>query len=311
MKKHNHSGGRNYGYGKQMHYAAKQALVDRYGSDNKFGTQASHHARFKQFATWCKAQGIKDARDLNQEIVVSYANSLSEKVEKEEMAVSYAQNLISSVNVALSAMRGDNNLKISPSNAVGVRSHTRENSPISYDRSQYQLALNELSTPESKMTLVFAREFGLRLREAGLFRPKEALVQYHRTGRIDIQCGVKGGRNAPREIAITPRQVALLERAREVLGKAQCLVDKQGKYTDWKNSFYREYQASGARDLIGKFHDNRAAFACEKMKELTGKEARVINPHTPLTKKEEYAAKAEIAAMLGHGRVDVVASYTG
>ena len=311
MKKHNHSGGRNYGYGKQMHYAAKQALVDRYGSDNKFGTQASHHARFKQFTTWCKAQGIKDARDLNQKTVISYANSLSEKVENEEMAVSYAQNLISSVNVVLSAMRGDNNLKISPSNVVGVRSHIRENSPISYDRSQYQLALDKLSTPEAKMTLVFAREFGLRLREVGLFRPKEALAQYHRTGKIDIQRGVKGGRSVPREIAITPRQVALLERARELLGNSQCLVDRHGKYTEWKNSFYREYQASGARDLIGKFHDNRAAFACEKLYELTGKQARVINPHTSLTKKEEYAVKVEIAAMLGHGRIDVVASYTG
>lgn len=293
-----------------MHYAAKQALIDRYGSDNKFGTQASHHARFRQFTTWCKAQGIKDARNLNHEIVVAYANSLSEKVEKEEVAVSYAQNLISSVNVVLSAMRGDNNLKISPSNAVGVRSHIRENSPISYNRSQYQLALDKLTTPKAKMTLAFAREFGLRLREAGLFRPKEALAQYHRTGRINIQRGVKGGRSSPREIAITSRQVALLERATEVLGKSQCLVDKHGKYTDWKNSFYREYQATGARDLIGKFHDNRAAFACEKLYELTGKEARIINPHTSLTKKEEYAAKVEISVMLGHGRVDVVASYT-
>lgn len=310
MKKHNLSGGRNFGYGKQMAYAAKQALADRYGEDNKFATQASHYARFKQFADWCKAQSIKDARDINQETVVSYSNNLTEKVDKEEMTVSYAQNLISSVNVVLSAMRGDNNLKISPSNTVGMRRHIRENSPISYDRSKYQLALNKLSTPEAKMTVVFAREFGLRLREAGLFRPKEALVQYHRTGKIDIQRGVKGGRSVTREIAITPRQVALLERARELLGKAQCLVDKQGKYADWKNSFYREYQATGARDLIGKFHDCRAAFACEKLYELTGKQARVINPHTSLTKKEEYAAKVEIAAMLGHGRIDVLASYT-
>lgn len=96
-----------------------------------------------------------------------------------------------------------------------------------------------------------------------------------------------------------------------MLGKAQCLVDKQGKYTDWKNSFYREYQASGARDLIGKYHDSRAVFACEKLYELTGKEARIINPNTSLTKKEECDAKLAIAAMLGHGRVDVVASYTG
>ena len=293
-----------------MHYAAKQVLADRYGTDNKFGTQASHYARFKQFSTWCKTQGIKDARDLNQQIVASYANSLSEKVDKKEMTVSYAQNLISSVNVVLSALRANNNLKISPSNAVGVRCHIRENSPISYDRTQYQLALDKLTTPEAKMALAFAREFGLRLREAGLFRPKDALAQYHRTGKINIQRGVKGGRSTPREITITARQVALLERAREVLGKAQCLVDKYGKYTEWKNSFYREYQESGARDLIGKFHDNRAAFACEKLYELTGKEARVINPHTSLTKKEEYAAKVEIAAMLGHGRVHVVASYT-
>lgn len=311
MKKHNHSGGRNFGYGKQMHYAAKQALVDRYGNDNKFGTQASHHARFKQFAIWCKEKGIKDARDLNLETVACYVNSVSEKVEKEEMSISYAQNLISSVNVVLSAMRGDNNLKTSPSNAVGVRSHIRENSPISYDRSQYQLALDKLASPEAKMSLVLAREFGLRLREVGLFRPKEALAQYHRTGRIDIQRGVKGGRSTPREITITARQAVLLERAKELLGKAKCLVDRYGKFTAWKNAFYREYQESGARDLIGKFHDNRAAFACEKIKELTGKEARVINPRTTLTKQEEYQAKLLVAAMLGHGRVDVVASYTG
>ena len=311
MKKHNTRGGRNYGYGKQLHYAGKQALADRYGEQNKFATQAAHHGRFKQFAVWCKEQGVRDARDINGELISRYAEELSAKVDGKEMSVSYAQNLLSSINVALSALRGDNSLKISPSSVVGERTHIRGSIPLSYDRRFYSQALQKLSTPEAKMTLVVAREFGLRLREVGLFRPKEALSQYQKTGSIDIQRGVKGGRSAPREIAISPRQAAILERASELLGRDKCLVDRYGKFTAWKNAFYSEYQQSGARELIGKFHDNRAAFACEKIKELTGKEARVVNPRTTLMKQEEYQAKLLVAGMLGHGRVGVVSSYTG
>ena len=55
-------GNRNFGYGKQMAWAGKQALKDRYGNGH-YGTTASHAERWGQFVAWCRDEpDIRDAR---------------------------------------------------------------------------------------------------------------------------------------------------------------------------------------------------------------------------------------------------------
>ena len=98
---------RNFGYGKQMAWAGKQALRANFG-DGRYNTVGSHAERFRHFATWCKEQKqIRDAEKITREDVEAYCRSLAERVDAEDIKVSYAINLISSGNVALSSMRGD------------------------------------------------------------------------------------------------------------------------------------------------------------------------------------------------------------
>ncbi len=174
MKKHNTHNSRNFGYGKQLAFAGKQAIQDRYG-EGKYATRASHGARFKQFADWCKQQGVNDARKITEDTISSYARELSRQVDSGLKSVSYAQNQLSSINVVISTMRGDRKLKVSPSSLVGERSHIRDTVPLSLDRQTYELASSRLQSVEAKLALAFAREFGMRLREAGLFCPKGAM----------------------------------------------------------------------------------------------------------------------------------------
>jgi hypothetical protein len=58
--------GKNFGYGKQISFAVKNALKDRFG-DGKYATRAAHEARFNHFNSYLKEQGIKDLKKNRQE----------------------------------------------------------------------------------------------------------------------------------------------------------------------------------------------------------------------------------------------------
>ncbi len=88
-----------------MAWAGKNALADRYG-DGHYGTQAAHGERWQQFCEHAREQGVRDVRQVTETLVATYGEALQQRVAAEEIAVSYAQNLISSVNVVLEAMRG-------------------------------------------------------------------------------------------------------------------------------------------------------------------------------------------------------------
>lgn len=309
MKKLNNHDSRNFGYGKQLAFAGKQAIIDRYG-EGKFATQASHYARFKQFAGWCKQNSIRDARKIDSEVISKFATSLIERVDNGSLSVSYAQNQLSTVNVVLSTMRGDKSLSVSPSSIIGKRSLIRESSPLSLDRGNYEMAYQKLQTEDAKLTLAFAREFGMRLREAALFRPMDAVTEYLIKGQFNIHRGVKGGRKADRFITPNSQQVQLLSHAQQILGH-RALVDKVGNYAEWKNRFYREYENSGAHGIIGKYHDNRAAFACEMYEKITGSLAPVVSGVRLISRERDKDARLKISRMLGHGRIDVVSQYIG
>ena len=91
---------RNFGYGRQMAWAGKQALRDQYG-DGRYGTVNGHAERWRRFVTWCReARQIRDARSVDTAVVESYGTSLKKSV-AEGMSAAYAQNLLSSVNVVL------------------------------------------------------------------------------------------------------------------------------------------------------------------------------------------------------------------
>ena len=100
----NVGGNRNYGYGKQLAWAGKNALADRYGQGH-FSTRATHEERWNQFAYYLKEQGINDTRKITLTVLNRHNQFLKDLVSKGEISVAYAQNRLSTVNVVLETMR--------------------------------------------------------------------------------------------------------------------------------------------------------------------------------------------------------------
>lgn len=299
-----------------MEYAGKNALRESYGGGH-YGTVAAHSERWGQFSAWAKENGIKDARDVTKEAVERYGSTLSERVGQGKMAVSYAQNLLSSVNTTMTAMREDDRVWVSPSTLVGERSSVRDVAPLAMSREAIQTcaaALREDGHARAATVLETARELGTREREGVMLDYKSALREAVETGKVSIEDGTKGGRSAERQVLATPTAIAALERGAALqteLG-GRNLISPAESYSQVLQELDAARDAIAAHDQRG-FHDSRAAFACERYQQLTGTPAPVNSPEGRVTadRVTDRAARQQIAYELGHNRIDVVAEYIG
>lgn len=165
--------GRNFGYGRQMSYAGPQALKDMFGGGH-YGTVKAHCDRWLAFVKWCRSEegpGINDARQIDREMLADYAAYLRDLVKRGEIAVSTAQNRLSSVNRTMAALRGDQYVKLpSPSKALGMqRTGVRHSVPQGQDREQVEQIVDALCSHHQLRTaaiVLLARATGMRLREA-------------------------------------------------------------------------------------------------------------------------------------------------
>ncbi len=308
-------GKRNYGYGKQLAWAGKQALADYYGS-GKFGTRATHEERWQQFVSFLKHEGIKDARHIRLQAIENYATHLRQLVEQEEMKVAYAQNLLSTVNVVMEAMRKDTALLIKPAQWVGNRSNVRTTVPTSLEHSRTDVPFYRLLQNGQERTLHVAqlcRMFGLRFKEASLLNTKQALRQAERLGRINITEGTKGGRGkgADRWVPVNQHQIQILKEAAQIQGNQANLIPPDKSYIQWRDHAYYCWRSVNKDTGIRGFHDLRAAYACERYLELTGFAAPVVNGIRLADKGLDTQARVILSQELGHNRLDVIAAYIG
>lgn len=308
-------GNRNYGYGKQLAWAGKNALSDHYGH-GKFSTRASHEQRWNQLVSYLKTEGVKDARDITQQTIEGYAIHLKVLVDDQEMEVAYAQNLLSSVNVVMEAMRKDKALAIKPAQWVGNRSNVRTTVSVTLERSKTDKPFLRLFQNGQERTLNIAqlcRTFGLRFKEASLLDSKKALRQAERQGRINITEGTKGGRGkgVDRWIPVTQDQIALLKEATHLQGQHTSLVPEHNSFYQWRDHAYYCWRTVNKDTDIKGFHDLRAAYACERYLELTGFTAPVVTGKRQAPKNVDTQARVILSQELGHNRLDVVASYIG
>ncbi len=309
-------GGRNYGYGKALAWAGKNALKDRYG-EGHYGTVAAHMERWKCFVNFLKGKcDIKDARDIEKEHIAHYGYYLKQQVKAGTMKVAYAQNLLSSVNVVLSILRSDNQLTVSPSQIVGKRTVVREYSPRTVEHTQLSKALQILASKNERYVLLIAalcREFGLRFKEASLLNVPRALKQSRTDGRINITVGTKGGRgkHADRWIPVTLQGLKLLKQIHKELGNHKNLIPELLNYIQWRNHAYSQWRIATVETDIRGFHDLRAAYACERYQQITGSSAPVINGRRAAPKALDHKARSIIALELGHNRINVLVAYIG
>ena len=308
-------GRRNFGYGKQMEWAGKQALRDQYGNGH-YGTVNSHAERWRQFVVWCRDErNVRDARLIDKAVVVDYGKTLREKVEA-GTSPAYAQNLLSSVNVVMHAMRDDRQVHVAPAELVGQRSRIRTEPPTGIDQRTVRQCANQLRQNGHERvaaTVEVARALGLRIREASMLNNRVALGQVKKHGAVNITAGTKGGRGhrVDRWVPVSGRAVGCLARAAKAQGRSRNLIPANLTWKQWNSHVHRVW--AGVRNDYGlkKIHDLRAAYACDRYRQLTGSAAPVIAGRQLVDHETDRRARQTIAQELGHGRNEVGNSYIG
>ncbi|SEA76487.1 MAG: integrase domain-containing protein [Candidatus Thiothrix putei] len=309
--------GRNFGYGKSMSYAASQALKEHYG-EGHFNAVAAHQSRFSQFADYLKTEeGIRDAKDITQDAVERYGQQLNEKVAAGEMAVSYAQNLLSSVNTTLACLRGDESISVSPSGMVGERSHVRTVAPDGLDRTEVRTAsenMRHAGLERAAAVTELAREFGLREREAILGNLERWHQEAKEKGAINVTEGTKGGRGheVDRWVPVSQTGLQTLERAIAASPEgSRNLLATHEIYISFVHGELNKAREHLKEAGIGKYHELRAAYACERYEQLTGHLAPVLGDGMSASRESDREAREILTEELGHGRIDVVSAYIG
>jgi hypothetical protein len=308
-------GERNFGYGKKMDWAGKNALADRYG-DGHYATRAAHIERWGQFVSYAKADGIKDARAVTREVIRTYGTYLAGQVRSGKMTVAYAQNLLSSVNVVLETLRGDRQRRISPAALVGERRHVRGHAPAGLDRGQIRTALAALRDRDQARVaslVELTRDLGLRFREASLLDVQSALGEARALGRVNITAGTKGGRGreVDRWVPVSEQALLSLERAAALQDRPRNLIPPAMSYRQWRDHAYAAWRSTANQYGLSGFHDLRAAYACERYAQLTGSPAPAVTGGRRADKAADRCARQVLSRALGHGRIDVVAAYVG
>ncbi|MFG0671304.1 integrase [Pseudomonas sp. xss_1] len=315
--------GRNFGYGRQLSYAGPQALKDMFGGGH-YGTVKAHCDRWQAFVRWCHSEqgpGINDARHIDRKVLADYAAYLRDLVERGDLAVSTAQNRLSSVNRTMAALRGDQHVKLpSPSKALSMqRSGVRHAIPQGQNRKQVKQIVDALCSRDqirAAAIVLLARATGMRLRETGLADLPRLSREANDLGRINIQDGTKDGRSgasAPRWIAVDDHVQDALGFARQVSpAGSRNLMAPHESYFDVLQDIVRPARDNlHAQNLRG-FHELRAAYACERYEQITQHPAPISGGQCcQVDRHLDRQARRQISYELGHGRIDVVAAYIG
>ena len=315
--------GRNFGYGRQMSYAGPQAPKDLSGGGH-YGTVKVHSDRWQAFVRWCRSEdgpGFNDARQIDRQTLLDYAEHLRQQVEQGAIGIATAQNRLSSVNRTMAALRGDPYVKVpSPSKALGMRrTSVRRSVPPGQDREQLKrivevLCENQLARSAAIAQLV--RATGMRLREtilADLPRLKREAEHY---GKINIQDGTKGGpsgTSAPRWITVNDHIRDALKFAENVSPDgSHNLLAPHESYLDFIQGTVRSIRDLLHMHNLKGFHELQAAFACERYEKITQHPTPINGGHChQLDRRLDQEARVQISYELGHGRIDVVSPYIG
>ena len=314
--------GRNFGYGRQLSCAGPQALKDMFGGH--YGTVKAHGDRWQAFVKWCRSEqgpGINNGRQIDRKVLADYAVYLRDAVGCGDLAVSTAQNRLSSVNRTMAALRGDQYVKLpSPSKALGMqRTGVRQSVPQGQDREEVKQIVDALCSRHqlrAAAIVLLARTTGMRLREAILADLPRLIREADDLGRINIQDGTKGGRagaSAPRWISVDAHVQRALRFAQQVspAGSRNLIAPIESYLSVLQKVARLAGDILHAHNLKG-FHELRAAYACERYEQITQDRAPINGGQCcQVDRNLDREARRQISCELGHSRVDVVAAYIG
>jgi len=296
--------------------AARMALereLDRGGLGH--ASVATHVERWSAFVDFAKEQNIGRMERISSELVIAYGATLTDKVNTEQMAPSYAQNLISSINTVMAAATSGEWQSVGPVSDchLSQRSSIRITVPGALDPERFENALRAFRGSGSERGVVIAelaRELGLRSKEASLLDARMALRQAQETGHVCVTLGTKGG--SARDVPVNQLQIDVLRRAATVQGTDRAVMPGDKNWREWREGGLRSIREIVQQYTGGGLHDLRAAYACQKYREITGHPAPVeTGGKRTVARDIDYAARRQLAEELGHHRVDVIAAYIG
>ncbi len=125
---------------------------------------------------------------------------------------------------------------------------------------------------------------------------------------------------APRVAGLVLRWIAVDEHIRAALAFAVQVSPVGSRNMVAPSESYKEFVqriVRPARDVLHAhnlkgFHELRAAFACERYQQITQHRAPVNGGQCcAIDRRLDRKARMQISREMGHGRVDVVASYIG
>lgn len=307
-------GRRNFGWGKKLEWAGKQALRAAFGGGH-YNTVASHAARWRKFCEWLRERGIRDARQISRAELAQFASHLAQRT-AEDMSIAYAKNQLTSANVVLESLRGDRALWVKPADYLGKRSTVRLCAPRGLDRAPVKTAVGTLTATGKERVAAVAllcRELGLRRREALLLDVRLAQYQAARFGRVNIVAGTKGGRgkSVDRWVPVSEQAKYAIQVATEVAAGRPNLVPTELSLAQWLTKVSKEWSRISTPLALGTLRELRAAYACDRYQQLTGKPAPAVAGERTADKAVDCAARSVLSQELGHNRIDVLAAYVG
>jgi len=305
-------GVRNFGYGRSLEFAARNALIDRYG-DKRFGTRYTLISKFGNFIAFIRNDGVYDFNDVCPYLVREYAESLYQRVRSSDFSLSYAVDCLSAVNCVMASFRGDDVLWVSPREHLGPRLFVRQSAPETLDLHVVEAAALHLdASGENRLAgvLRLCSNFGLRFREASLLNVKVALREARRSEQITLTKGTKGGR--PRTVQTGPVGVNLLRALYLVAAPDQNLIPAEWTLKKWSNYCYRNWRHyAGEIGIDNRFKELRTGFACRLYSSVTGAPAPVLAGGRVVDRDLDRVARLLIATELGHCREQIASAYVG
>jgi integrase len=161
--------------------------------------------------------------------------------------------------------------------------------------------------------LLLIAAFGLRVREAWLFRPHLAVDA---DGRVSVGWGTKGGRPRKLPMPLTQTQRLALDRA-QALVPDRCgsmVPPGYARLEEWSREFYRLCREIGlTKDQLGITpHSLRHGFLLDLFQQLAGVEPPVRTDDDALpSAARDRAVRKVIAECAGHSRPQVSSAYLG
>ncbi|GAB3679040.1 integrase domain-containing protein [Salinisphaera aquimarina] len=299
---------RNFGYGRRLDYAGRQALRQHFGGGHH-GSQATQGERWNRISRWLRDHDIRDMRYVEPQHIQRFAD---ERLD-DGLDPNTVRGEISAANVVMSHATRGVWKPLSPTAIVGPRDGVRRVAPMSVDRERDRAARAGLGhTPRAAAVWALARETGMRSEEATKADLDRLTREAGRYNAINIQEGTKGNRRAPRWVPLTDRAREALEIARATRPEGSPnLLRADETYKSWRNGELRTGRESLHPAGIRGYHDGRTAYACDRYRTLTGHDAPALAGTRTADRAADREARRVIAYELGHNRMEVAAAYVG